>query len=209
MNIYRFKKLLKNHFENGFYFYFILFLIFTFGIIIGASIIKALNVSTNSTLLRYSSSFFYSYSKGSSSYYSIFKTSIFFVLLYIIISYVIGLLNLGFLVPLLVFIKGGSLGISVGYLIHNYGWKGFLISVFGYYPQNLIYIPCIISIGALTMTISSKYKFSASRKIIRVKRLDALEYTVFLLFFFMVSILGVLYEGFISPIFLNIIIDLI
>lgn len=209
MNIYKFKRLLKNHFENGFSYYFILFLIFIFGIIIGASIIKAVNNSIHNVLLQYSSPYFYSYFDSSTSRYNIFKTSIFFDLIFILISYVIGLLNLGFVIPVLIFLKGGSLGFSVGYLIHNFGWKGFLISLFGYYPQYLIFIPCIIAIGALTMTISNKYKFSSTRKIVKIKRLDVLEYTIFILFFLAISIIGVLYEGFISPIFLNIIKELI
>ena len=209
MNIYRLKKIFRNHFENGFSFYFVLFLIFIFGIIIGAVIIKALSTSIHYNILKYSNPYFFSNFKNYDNYYNIFKMSIYFNLIYIGISYVFGILNLGFIIPVLVFIKGGTLGFTVGFLLHNFSWKGFIISIFGCYPQYLIYIPCIVAVGALSMTVAAKYKFSANRKFTKFKRLDILEYTLFVLFFTVLMIIGSIYEGFISPIFLNIIKDLV
>lgn len=209
MNTIRLKKLLKNHFENGFSFYFILFLLFIGGIVIGSLIIKALSENTVSLILKLSSPYFFNSLNANYSSFNIFKTSIIFNLLFVIIAYIIGLLNLGFIVPILIFLKGGSIGISVGYLIFSYGWRGFLISIFGCYPQYLLYIPCIIFIGALSMTISFKYRLNSNRRVVKLKRLYFADYTIFIIFFASLLLLGSIYEGFISPFFLNLVNDIL
>lgn len=209
MNTIRLKRVLKNHFENGFSFYFSLFLVFIFGIIVGALIIKATSPNAQIGILKLSSSYFYSIFKGISNKYEIFKVSIIFNLLFVLFIYIFGLINLGFIIPLLIFIKGGSLGFIVGYLISNFGWKGFFVSILGLYPQYLLFIPCIITIGALSMTISLRYKFSSRGKKNKVKRLDLIEYTAITLIVKIVILIGSIYEGFISPIFLNIVNDIL
>jgi len=132
-----------------------------------------------------------------------------FNFIFVIVTYIIGLLNLGFIVPLLVLIKGGLLGFNVGYLIYNFGLKGFIVSVFGLYPQYLLFIPCIIAIAALVMTMSFKYKLSAKRRTLRIKRMNLADYTVSMLFFTCIMFIGSVYEGYVSPIFLNLINELL
>lgn len=206
MNIIKFKKLLSNHIENGFVFYFILFLIFLIGIIIGSLLIKAIDFDVQDSILNFSSTYFYTNKNGLMSNYSIFKTSVFFRLIFVFIIYVVGLLSLGIIVPFLIFIQGLFLGFNVGYLINYYGMKGFLVSIFSYYPQYLIYIPCFIAIGAFSMTMAFKYKISTKRKVVKLKRLDVLDYTLFNFVFTILILIGTMYEGFISPYFLNLII---
>ena len=132
-----------------------------------------------------------------------------FNFIFVIVTYIIGLLNLGFIVPLLVLIKGGLLGFNVGYLIYNFGLKGFIVSVLGLYPQYLLFIPCIIAIAALVMTMSFKYKLSAKRRTLRIKRMNLADYTVSMLFFTCIMFIGSVYEGYVSPIFLNLINELL
>jgi stage II sporulation protein M len=205
LNIIKFKKLLRNHIENGFIFYFSLFLIFFIGIIIGSLLIKAISLDLQDFLLNYSCTYFYNINHGKNSTFSNFKTSVLFRLLFIFITYFVGLFNIGIIIPFLIFLQGGILGFNVGYLINSYGLKGFIISIFSYYPQYLIFIPCFITIGAFAMTMASKYKISTKRKVIKVKRLDFIDYTIFVLIFSLIILIGTFYEGFISPIFLKMI----
>lgn len=205
MNIIRLKKLLRNHFENGFSFYFMLIFVFVVGIILGAIIIKAIDPKVQISMLKLSNPYYYTiFSKGLNRY-AIFKASIVFNILFIGLTYILGILNLGIFVPLLIIMKGGFLGFNVGYLIFNFGWKGFLVSFLGIYPQYLLYIPCIIVIGALSMTISFKYKLSSKKRVVKIKRLDFTDYTIFILSFTFITIIGSLYEGFLSPTFLNLV----
>lgn len=206
LNLIKYKKLLGNHIESGFVFYFALSLIFLLGIIIGSLLIKALAFDAQDTILNYSCTYFYNISKGSTSNINIFKTSVIFRSIFVLIIYIVGLLSLGIVVPLLIFLQGGFLGFNVGYLINFYGLKGFLVSIFSYYPQYLLYIPCFIAIGAFAMTMAFKYKISTARKVVKVKRLDIIDYTIFIFIFTIIILVGSLYEGFIAPIFLNMLI---
>lgn len=204
LNINRYKKLLRNHFENGFSFYFILLLIFIVGIIVGGILIKALETKVQISVLRYTNSYFYSLYKGINNNYEVLKISIIFNIIFIGFVYIIGLFNLGFIIPIIIFIKGAILGFNVGYFIENFGWKGFLVSIFGVYPQYILFIPCIISMGAIAMTMTFRYKISSRKRVLKIKRLNLIDYSVFILFFSVLILFASIYEGLVSPIFFNI-----
>lgn len=200
-----FKIRIRNHFENGFSFYFILALVLIFGIILGALVIKAIDNEIVSRLVKYSNPYFYSLSRGYLSNIDILKLSIFLNIIFALFTYLIGLFSLGFIIPLLLFIRGLQFGLLVGYMIFNFGFKGFWISIFGLYPQYLIYIPCIISLGALTMTVSFKYHMNSGTKLMKVKRMNLSDYTIFVFINIIFLMIGSIYEGLISPLFLKLI----
>lgn len=204
MNLIRFKNLFKKHFQNSFTFYFLLIFIFTMGIIFGAVLIKAFDNSKRILFLKYSSAYFYNVLNNNYNKISIFKKALFNNVIFISIAYLAGLANFGFIItPLVIFLNGGLLGYAVGYLTYNFGLKGFLISILGFYPQYIFYVMAIISIGALSMTMSYKYKLSGSLKIIKTKKLELMDYTFFIFVLALILVIGCSYEGFISPIFLN------
>lgn len=206
MNLLRFKNLFKKHFENSFTFYFLLFFIFTIGIVFGAVLIKAFDNPRRVLLLKYSNAYFFNVLNNNYNKVSIFKKALLNNLVFILITYLTGLANFGLIVtPLIVFFNGGLLGYAVGYLTYSYGFKGFFLSIIGIYPQYLFYVIAIVSIGALSMTMSYKYKFSRSLKIIKARKLELIDYTIFILVLTIFITVGCLYEGFISPIFLNLI----
>lgn len=199
----RYIKIFKNQFESGFSYYFFLLLTLILGIIVGSLMIKAIDEDTSISILKYSNSYFHVSFNGNIDNILLFKYSIWFNLLFILAIYTIGLLGFGFIIPGIIFLKGGLWGILVGYLIEIYGLKGFFTSILAVYLPFAIYIPCFIALGALTMTISFRYKLSTNRRIIKIRRLDFFEYTIFVLFFSFIILLGATYEGFISPIFYN------
>lgn len=206
MNLLRFKNLLKKNFESGFSFFFILSLIFIFGIIVGALFIKALDPKSKLLLLKMSSPYFYNVINKTYSNINVFKASLFSNFLFVILTYFIGLSNFGIIIsPILLFIKGSLLGYNVGYLINEFSTRGFFASVFGVYPQYLLYIPALISISALSIIMSYRYKLTSSRRIVKPKKLELTDYSTMFLFFLVILIIGSLYESFISPIFLNLI----
>lgn len=176
-----------------------------FGIILGALVIKAIDNEIVSRLVKYSNPYFYSLSRGYLSNIDILKLSIFLNIIFALFTYLIGLFSLGFIIPLLLFIRGLQFGILVGYMIFNFGFKGFWISIFGLYPQYLIYIPCIISLGALTMTVSFKYHMNSGTKLMKVKRMNLSDYTIFVFINIIFLMIGSIYEGLISPLFLKLI----
>lgn len=196
---------IRNHLENGFSFYFVLTLVLIAGIFIGALMIKAISNEIITTLVKYSNPYFYSLSRGYLSNIDILKISIFLNMIFTFFTYLIGLLNFGLIMPILIFIRGFQFGILVGHMIFHFGFKGFWISIFGLYPQYLIYIPCIVSLGALTMIISLKYRMNSGSRLMKIKRMNLSDYTIFVFINIIFLILGSLYEGLISPIFLRLI----
>ena len=56
------------------------------------------------------------------------------------------------------------------------------------------------------MTMAIKYKMSANKSVLNIKRLSLFEYTTFHIIFSFIILIGTIYEGYISPIFLNMII---
>lgn len=206
MNLLRFKNLLKKNFESGFSFFFILSLIFIFGIIVGALFIKALDSKSKLLLLKMSSPYFYNVINKTYTNVNVFKASVLSNLFFLVLIYFIGLSNFGIIInPILLFIKGCLLGYNVGYLINTFSTRGFFVSIGGIYPQYILYIPAFISIGALSIIMSYRYKLSPSRRMVKPKRLEITDYSVMFLFFLFVLFIGSLYEGFIAPIFLGLV----
>lgn len=206
MDILRFKNLLKKNFESGFSFFFILSLIFLFGIIVGALFIKAFDPKSKLMLLKMSSPYFYNVINKTYSLSNVFKASIFSNLFFLILTFFIGLSNFGIIInPILLFIKGCLLGYNVGYLINSFSTRGFFVSIGGIYPQYILYIPALISVSALSIIMSYRYKLTPNRRIVKPKRLDLTDYSLMFIFFLFVFFIGSLYEGFIAPIFLSLV----
>lgn len=205
MKMNRVIRALRNHWENGFSFYFICFFSLILGIIMGAIVFNALSDNSRLSILRLSSPYFFLSLKENFLRSDMFKISFYFNFFFIMLVYICGLVNMGLIVPIFIFIKGGFLGFNVGYLITNFGIKGFFAALLGIYPQYLIYIPCYIIICSLAITVSRKQRISARRAAAKVRRIDIGEYSLLFAVVTVFILVGILYEGFVSPIFLNII----
>ena len=54
------------------------------------------------------------------------------------------------------FMKGMVVGFTVGFLVNQMGWSGFLLSFVSVLPQNFIIIPIFIMTTTLAVNISLK-----------------------------------------------------
>ena len=52
---------------------------------------------------------------------------------------------------ILLFIKGMVVGFTVGFLVSQMGWQGFMLAFVSILPQNLIIIPVFIIMAALSV----------------------------------------------------------
>lgn len=205
MFLLRINRLIKKHVENGLVLYILLGFIYILGIIIGATLLKRMNIAESSFFLKYSNPFFKNIMNNNVGEYLVFKSSLSSNLLFVILLYLLGLLGFGFiLIPIVILIKGSGLGLTVAYLVKDLGIKGIFISILGIYPQNLLMIPGIIGIGAITLSMSLSFRTGSKTRLIKGKGFTNLkEYSILIGLFTFVIILGVLIEGFISPIFLK------
>ncbi len=107
------------------------------------------------------------------------------------LMWVLGISIIGLpLILVLLFIKGIVVGFSVGFLVNQMGWGGFLLSFVTVLPQNLFIIPMFIFIAVVAVGVSLKL----IRKIF-IKQSMGVQIIPMLTQYFIVLIIAV---GFIS-----------
>ena len=187
---------MKKTINNSLIYYIVLITIFIAGTIVGAILIKVLSIDTSLRLINVSSP----YINIELSVMEYFRNTIILNYLFLAITFIFGLFNLGFLSTILIFFRGNLLGLTVGFLIQNQGIKGFLIAVFSVYPQYIIYLPCIIMSGALSILFDKRTNLINRRKS-RTIRINLSEYVILFILLLAVMTTASIYEGFISPLF--------
>lgn len=198
----RVKSLSKRHFQTNFIVYFILTICFILGIVAGAILINKLDSEGNIKVVNYFSWILEYIQIGSSKSIDIFKMSLISNAKIVLIIWILGLVSIGILiVPLIICLKGATIGITVGFLVKEFGMKGFGFALSGLLPHYLIIIPGFLAIGAIALTNSI---YGIKNKKNRTK-INILDYSILILLFFIIIILGVLIEGFFTPYFLNLI----
>lgn len=205
---HRIKRWLIRYYQDNFLLYFIMIIMFIIGIVAGAITIKVIGNEKNNEVILFMNSFFKALDDNNLNSMSILKQSIIDNYKAVILIWLTGILYVGvFVAPVIVLFRGFAIGFSVGFFVHEYGLKGFLFSVLGIFPQNLIIVPSIISIA----TIGTNYSLSnIKEKQIRAKSSKfsrIIDYTFFILAFSLVLLIGCLIEAYLAPIFLRFLID--
>ena len=153
--ITRIKRWLFRHLQNNFIIYFILSTVFAIGIIIGAISIKILNTEQKNNIIVFLNSFFKAMKNDGFDSILIFKQSIIDNFKTIGLMWLTGLIIIGIgIIPIAVMFRGFAIGFTVGFIVNEYGTKGFLFSILGILPQNLFIIPGIISISSVGIAFS-------------------------------------------------------
>lgn len=133
----------------------------------------------------------------------IFKTSLLSNLKIALIVWVLGLFTIGvILIPLIISWKGIAIGFTVGFLVKQFGIKGFVFSLTSLLPHYLIIIPGFLAIGAIGISSSIHARKNRGKK---AYQRDFVDYTVLFLLFLILIIIGCFIEGFFIPFILNII----
>ncbi|ANB61518.1 stage II sporulation protein M [Anoxybacteroides amylolyticum] len=132
--------------------------LFLMGVIFGAIVVNSLNLNQKQDLYYYLTQFFGQVAKGQlASEYDMFQQSYFHNLQYIGFMWVLGISIIGLpLILVLLFLKGVVVGFTVGFLVNQMGWQGFLLSFVSVMPQNVIVIPAVIIMGTIAISFSLK-----------------------------------------------------
>lgn len=97
-------------------------------------------------------------------------------------------------------IRGFSFGFTIGFMVENYRFGGFLFSLICILPQSIIYVPCYIGMGIIALLFST---MSFGKKGIQYRRGQGSNkispYTVKIAIAFLTLQIGVLLETFIAP----------
>ncbi len=142
-------------YENSSIFVFVVIL-FLMGVIFGAIVVNSMGYSQKQDLYFYLSQFFGDVSNGKlAASNELFLQSLFHNSKFIGLMWVLGISIVGLpVILILLFIKGMVIGFTVGFLVNQMSWKGFLLAFGSILPQNLIIIPVFIIMAVMSMSFS-------------------------------------------------------
>lgn len=101
-----------------------------------------------------------------------------------------------------VFLKGFSLGFTIGFLIKERGILGILITMLSILPQNLIYIPLLIVWSVLGINFTLYITRGRQLSGLPLGK-GLLRYTLLMLASLVIVLVGALIEAYLSPWFLS------
>ncbi|MBM7713697.1 stage II sporulation protein M [Siminovitchia sp. FSL H7-0308] len=149
---------ITRHVQFYFSIYCFIMVLFVMGIIFGAIIVNSLSVAQKEDLFYYLNQFFGQVADGKiGKSEELLKISFFHNVKFVGLMWLLGISIIGFpLILILLFLKGVTIGFSVGFLVHQMGWNGLLLAFVTLLPQNLLIIPVYIFIGAISIAFSIK-----------------------------------------------------
>lgn len=205
----RVKRWLFRHYQDNFIMYFIISILFVVGIVAGAITIKVIGPEKNDEVMFFLNSLFKAIDNNSLNRVSILKQSLLDNYKAVLIIWLSGIIYLGVIMsPIIILFRGFALGFSVGFFVYEYGIKGFLFSILGIFPQNLLIIPSIISIASIAMAHSiSKAKKRKVRVNSNTRFSNFANYSLLTFAFSMVLFIGSFIEAYLAPIFLRFLTD--
>ncbi|WP_409301506.1 stage II sporulation protein M [Peribacillus sp. SCS-155] len=147
----------RHIYENSSLYMFITVL-FLMGVVFGAILVNSLSYTQKEDLFYYLSRFFGQVSQGKiASDHEMFTQSLSHNLKYISFIWILGISIVGLpIILILLFLKGMVVGFTVGFLVNQMGWNGFLLSFVSVLPQNIFIVPVFIIIAAFAVSLSVK-----------------------------------------------------
>lgn len=145
-----------NYFREHSSIFLFIIVLFLMGVIFGAIVVNSMGITQKEDLFYYLSQFFGQISNGKVAetndlfFQSFFHNSKFIGLMWILGISIIGLP----IILILLFLKGMVVGFTVGFLVSQMGWNGFLLAFVSILPQNLIIIPVFIIMAAFSVIFS-------------------------------------------------------
>lgn len=156
MRTHPLKSAIAVHWREHASLYVFVIVLFLMGVIFGAIVVNSLGFSQKQDLYYYLAQFFGQVSKDNvASAHDMFRQSYMHNVKYMVLMWVLGISVIGLPVILvLLFLKGIVVGFTVGFLVNQMGWKGFLLSFVSVMPQNLLVIPLMIVMGVMSISFS-------------------------------------------------------
>ncbi|SDM79226.1 stage II sporulation protein M [Fictibacillus solisalsi] len=152
------KRFVWFHLQEHYSLYVFVSVLLLMGVIFGAVIVNSLTLGQKQDLLNYLSRFFGEVSNGSfANSKDMFSQSYSHYIKYIMLMWILGLSVIGLpVILIMLFIKGVVIGFTVGFLVNQMGWHGFLLAFVSVLPQNIVLVPGIIIAAAASILFSIK-----------------------------------------------------
>ncbi|SHF58530.1 stage II sporulation protein M [Ornithinibacillus halophilus] len=145
-----------SHFNEHATIYIFMIILFLTGIIFGAILVNSMSFAQKQDLIFYLERFFGRISNEQSiDKVTILKDSFLYHIKFLLILFLLGLSVIGLpVVWVLLFIKGLVVGFTVGFMVNQLQFQGFLLATVSIAPQNIVIIPIYIIAGSLSMIFS-------------------------------------------------------
>ncbi|MGO1368795.1 MAG: stage II sporulation protein M [Senegalia sp. (in: firmicutes)] len=188
------------HVKNNIFIYLALTIIIMIGISAGVITIKIMSQAQRSEISNFLSDFFKIIDKQKIQNTALLKNSILNNFKTGIVIWAMGIIVIGVPVTFtLILFRGFTIGFSIGFIISNFGFKGFLLSFLALTPQNIFIIPGFIILASLST--SHSINVIKSRK--NLKRESILKQIIPFSFFSLLTlvcfVIGGLIEAYITP----------
>ena len=192
---------LKEIFRGQKIYYLLVLLLFCMGVVIGIYTVKYMDERNKSDLISYFGNFTNAMGERNIDYFELFSITLKKNLFLIIPILILGFTFWGsFIILIIDLVKGFSLGYTFAFLISTFEGKGLVLALASIVPQNIVYIPCFISlsvIGIYFSTNSFKERFSKKNALSRFELLKEFKSIVFIILVFFSF--GLIIETYICP----------
>lgn len=146
---------IRKHIADNIWVYLAVILMFIIGISLGALTVNNIDDIAKADAKTYIEGFLNLTSQNDLQPSYILKQAIKLNLYFSLLMFFSGLVYLGvILIPVYVAFRGFCIGFSIAFLTENIGRNGFLLSLGSVLPQNIIYVPVILIMGAIGMNYS-------------------------------------------------------
>lgn len=199
------KRYIKQHISDNRWQYLLLTLIFLIGFIMGNYKVFNLEAGVKSHLANLLTNYLSQDMPGSLKSQAIFLGAFINQAKMVFIIWLLGLTVIGFpLILAAVFYRGFSLGFTIGFLIHERGGAGVVITILSILPQNLIYIPFLLiwAVVGINFTI---YLVKGRNVSTLPLGTGLISYTALMAAFLLVFLIGAFIEAYLSPWFLGLV----
>jgi stage II sporulation protein M len=128
----------------------------------------------------------------------------------LLLMWVLGFFSVGFaMVPIVLFLKGLSLGFTVGMVIYRYSLKGFLFCLAAVLPHNLFFVPAYVMAGSFAFAYSL-YLYKNRLPHLRLKKNPfIIQYCFFMVAASFIALIGGLMEAYITPVFIRLVLPIL
>jgi stage II sporulation protein M len=194
------KKAAAYHIQENISVYTFTVILFFIGIIFGAIIVNSLSIDQKQDLYLYLSRFFGQVAEGNFAYTGdMFNQSFTHYIKYLGLMWLLGLSIIGLpIILIMLFLKGIVIGFTVGFLVNQMHWQGFVLSFVSVLPQNLLLVPAFIIIGTASIVFSLRMIRQQFRKTDPILPYFV-RYTLLMVFTALFLTVSSSFEAYLSP----------
>lgn len=195
------KTIFRNYIRANKWIVLFMSILFLTGVVFGAIIVNSMSFVQKEDVFFHLQQYFTLVKENKEiDHWELFRRSYFFHVKYLFILFILGMTIIGLpIIWVLLFMKGLIVGFSVGFIVHQLGWKGLGLATLSVAPQNMITVPTYI----LASTVSVHFAIMLWKKLWgRNNKVSPIQlvrmYATVFLFFFISAFISSGVETFIS-----------